>query len=49
MGWLYQRDPVDNPVAYLTAKYNYDCDTHIAGPRRRPRRQKRLLGFLLSC
>jgi hypothetical protein len=28
MGWLYQRDTVDNPVAYLTAKYNYDCDTH---------------------
>jgi hypothetical protein len=28
MGWLYQRDPVDDPVAYLRAKYNYDCDTH---------------------
>jgi hypothetical protein len=28
MGWLYQRDPVDDPVAYLMAKYNYDCDTH---------------------
>jgi hypothetical protein len=28
MGWLYQRDPVDDPVAFLTTKYNYDCDTH---------------------
>ena len=28
MGWLYQRDPVDDPVACLMAKYNYDCDTH---------------------
>ena len=28
MGWLYQRDPIDNPLAYLKAKYNYDCDTH---------------------
>ncbi|MGC2523850.1 MAG: hypothetical protein WA417_14640 [Stellaceae bacterium] len=28
MGWLYQREPVDDLVAYLTAKYNYDCDTH---------------------
>jgi hypothetical protein len=28
MGWLFQRDPVDDPVAYLMAKYNYDCDTH---------------------
>jgi hypothetical protein len=28
MGWLYQRDPVENPLGYLMAKYNYDCDTH---------------------
>lgn len=28
MGWLYQQDPVDDPVAYLTSKYNYDRDTH---------------------
>jgi hypothetical protein len=28
MGWLYQRDPVDNPLAYMMGKYNYDCDTH---------------------
>jgi hypothetical protein len=28
MGWLFQRDPVDDPVAYLTDKYNYDCNTH---------------------
>jgi hypothetical protein len=27
MGWLYHHDPVDDPLAYLTAKYNYDCDT----------------------
>jgi hypothetical protein len=24
MGWLYQYDPVENPVAYLTEKYNCD-------------------------
>jgi hypothetical protein len=24
MGWLYQYDPVENPVAHLTAKCNYD-------------------------
>ena len=28
MGWLYRHDPVDDPLAYLTAKYNYDCNTH---------------------
>lgn len=28
MGWLYHRDPVDDPLGYLMAKYNYDCDTH---------------------
>ena len=24
MGWLYQHDPIDNPVAYLTDHYDYD-------------------------
>lgn len=24
MGWLYRNDSVDDPVAYLTAKYNHD-------------------------
>lgn len=37
MGWLFQHDPVDDPVACLMAKYNYDCDTHtlqtLAGAR----------------
>jgi hypothetical protein len=28
MGCLVQPDPVDDPVAHLTAKYNYDCDTN---------------------
>jgi uncharacterized protein DUF6927 len=28
MGWLYQSDPVENPLAYLSDKYNYDGDTH---------------------
>jgi hypothetical protein len=28
MGWLFHRDPIDDPLAYLTANYNYDCDTH---------------------
>jgi hypothetical protein len=28
MGWLFQRDPIDDPLAYLMAKYNYDCATH---------------------
>jgi hypothetical protein len=28
MGWLCQRDPVDHPLTYLMAKYNYDCETH---------------------
>jgi hypothetical protein len=27
-GWLYQDDPVDDPLSYLKDKYNYDCDTH---------------------
>jgi uncharacterized protein DUF6927 len=28
MGWLYRNEPSDDPLAYLKAKYNYDCDTH---------------------
>ena len=28
MGWLYHDDRIDDPLAYLTDKYNYDCDTH---------------------
>ena len=30
MGWLFQRDPIDDPLAYLMAKYNYDCATHTS-------------------
>ena len=37
MGWLYRHDPVDDPLAYLTSKYNYDRDTNtlqtLAGAR----------------
>jgi hypothetical protein len=29
MGWLYQNDPVEDPVAYLTDKYNCDGHTRI--------------------
>ena len=40
MGWLYRNEPIDDPLAYLKAKYNYDCETHtLADARRRPRRQ----------
>lgn len=28
MGWLFHREPIEDPLAYLMAKYNYDCDTH---------------------
>ena len=28
MGWLFQHDPIDDPLSYLTKKYNYDCETH---------------------
>jgi hypothetical protein len=28
MGWLYQHDPIDNPLAYLTGKYTYEDDWH---------------------
>jgi hypothetical protein len=40
MGWLYPNEPTDDPLAYLKAKYNYDCDTHtlqtLAKSLRRP-------------
>jgi hypothetical protein len=28
MGWLYQDEPIDNPLAYLMAEYNYADDWH---------------------
>ena len=28
MGWLYRDKPIDDPLAYLKAKYNYDGETH---------------------
>jgi hypothetical protein len=28
MGWLYRDEPIDDPLTYLKAKYNYDCETH---------------------
>ena len=28
MGWLYRNEPIDDPLGYLKAKYNYDCDSH---------------------
>ena len=28
MGWLFQRDPIDDPVAYLTDKFTYDGERH---------------------
>lgn len=28
MGWLYRDEPIDDPLAYLKAKYNYDGETH---------------------
>ena len=28
MGWLYRDEPIDDPLAYLKTKYNYDCETH---------------------
>jgi Domain of unknown function (DUF6927) len=28
MGWLCRDEPIDDPLAYLKAKYNYDCETH---------------------
>jgi hypothetical protein len=27
MGWLYQCDPIDDPVAYLTKQYSFDGET----------------------
>jgi hypothetical protein len=28
MGWLCRNEPIDDPLAHLKAKYNYDCETH---------------------
>jgi hypothetical protein len=28
MGWLFQRDPIDDPVGYLTDKFTYDGERH---------------------
>jgi hypothetical protein len=32
MGWLFQRDPVDDPVAHLMRKFTYEDDTHAVQP-----------------
>lgn len=32
MGWLYQRDPVDNPVSHLISKYTYEDDLRAQQP-----------------
>jgi hypothetical protein len=32
MGWLFQRDPVDDPVAHLTRKFTYADDTYDQQP-----------------
>ena len=32
MGWLYQSDPVDDPVAHLIRKFTYEDDTHALQP-----------------
>jgi hypothetical protein len=32
MGWLYQRDPVDDPVAHLMRKFTYEGDNHHLQP-----------------
>jgi hypothetical protein len=29
MGWLYKRDPIDDPIAYLTDQYNHDGEHSI--------------------
>ena len=29
MGWLYKNDPIDDPVAYLTAQYNHDSEHRV--------------------
>jgi hypothetical protein len=28
MGWMFQRDPVDDPVAHLIRKFTYEDETH---------------------
>jgi len=28
MGWLYQQDPVDDPVKAIVAKFNYEGDPY---------------------
>jgi len=37
MGWLYRHDPIDDPVAYLTGRYNHDDERRrcrvLAGAR----------------
>ncbi len=30
MGWLYKRDPIDDPVAYLTRRYNGENERRIS-------------------
>jgi hypothetical protein len=32
MGWMFQRDPVDDPVAHLIRKFTYEDDTHSLLP-----------------
>jgi hypothetical protein len=32
MGWLYQSDPVDDPVAHLIRKFTYEDDTRALQP-----------------
>jgi hypothetical protein len=32
MGWLFQRDPVDDPVAHLIRKFTYEDDTQTLQP-----------------
>lgn len=32
MGWMFQRDPVDDPVAHLTRKFTYEDDKYIQQP-----------------
>jgi hypothetical protein len=32
MGWLFQRDPVDNPVAHMMSKFTYEDDSRRQQP-----------------
>jgi hypothetical protein len=32
MGWLFQRDPVDDPVAHLRRKFTYEDDQYAQHP-----------------